>query len=65
MPSRASSTILSILEFVSIGVLIVASVRCVFKKLYPRNDQTETETTSRTIKVKKKRKRHISKMSPL
>lgn len=65
MPSHPRSTALDIFEFISIGVLIVASVRCVLKKLYPRNDRTETETTSKTIQVKKKRKRHKSELSTL
>lgn len=35
--SHACSTAIEISEFIAIGILLVAGVRCVFKKLYPSN----------------------------
>ena len=57
MPSHAShgkSSILSVLTFISVLILLIASLRCCFKKLYPPIP-VEEETISKSTKNKKKR----------
>lgn len=66
MPYHASHqcTALTIFESISICILLVATVRFVFKKLYPSNQSVREDITSKSTKIKKKRKRHKCEVSP-